>query len=136
MITGLDHVQVAATPGCEGAARQFYSGLLGLAEVGKPESMLASGGAWFSLGAAQQLHVGVAEPFTPSKKGHPGLTVAGERELRALAARLEAAGSPVRWDGRMPGAARFYTDDPWGNRLELLARVAAAPGEDGERTER
>src|SRR4051812_37849553 len=32
-IVGLDHVQVAAPPGCEGDARRFYGGLLGLAEV-------------------------------------------------------------------------------------------------------
>ena len=135
MITGLDHVQVAAPPGCEAEARRFYGDVLGLPEVAKPEPMRASGGAWFSLGA-QQLHVGVAEPFTPALKGHPGLAVAGAGELRALAARLEAAGAPVRWDDRLPGVLRFYTDDPWGNRVELLAGSAAAPGEDGERAER
>jgi catechol 2,3-dioxygenase-like lactoylglutathione lyase family enzyme len=135
VITGLDHVQVAAPPGCEAEARRFYGDLLGLREVRKPEPMMASGGAWFSCGA-QQLHVGVAEPFGPSRKGHPGLTVAGEDDLRALAARLEAAGSRVQWDDRLPGVARFYTDDPWGNRVELLAGSAAAPREDGERAER
>ena len=126
MITALDHVQLAAPPGCEAEARRFYGELLGLPEVAKPAPMRASGGAWFSLGA-QQLHVGVAEPFTPAAKAHPGLAVAGEEALRALAARLEAAGAPVRWDDRLPGVARFYTDDPFGNRLELLAGSAAAP---------
>ena len=135
MITGLDHVQVAAPPGCEAAARRFYGGLLGLAEVAKPAPMGASGGAWFSLGA-QQLHVGVAEPFSPSRKGHPGLVVDTDAQLRTLAQRLEAAGTTVRWDDRLPGVRRFYADDPWGNRLELLAGSAAAPGEDGERAER
>jgi catechol 2,3-dioxygenase-like lactoylglutathione lyase family enzyme len=135
VITGLDHVQVAAPPGCEAAARRFYGDLLGLPEVRKPQPMMASGGAWFTCGA-QQLHVGVAEPFSPSRKGHPGLTVADEQALRALAARLEAGGAPVRWDDRLPGVARFYTDDPWGNRVELLAGSAAAPREDGERPER
>jgi hypothetical protein len=37
------------------------------------------------------------------------------------AARLDDAGAPVRWDAGLPGAARFYTEDPWGNRLEALA---------------
>jgi hypothetical protein len=27
----------------------------------------------------------------------------------------------VRWDMELPGVRRFYTSDPWGNRLELLA---------------
>ena len=134
MITGLDHVQVAAPPGCEADARRFYGELLGLPEVPKPEPMRAAGGVWFSLGA-QQLHVGVAGEFTPALKGHPGLAVAGDPQLDALAERLRAGGAPVRWDDRLPGVRRFYTDDPWGNRLELLAG-SAAPAEDGERPER
>ena len=129
----LDHVQVAAPAGCEEAARAFYGVLLGLPEVGKPEPMRASGGAWFALGA-QQLHVGVAGDFAPATKAHPGLSVT-DAELDALAARLEAAGSPVEWDERLPGVRRFYTADPFGNRLELLAG-SAAPGEDAERPER
>ena len=128
----LDHVQVAAPPGCEEAARAFYGGLLGLSEVAKPEPMRASGGAWFALGA-QQLHVGVEQDFTPAAKAHPALAV-GEAELDALAARLNTAGSPVDWDDRYPGVRRFYTADPWGNRVELLA--GAGPAEDAERPER
>jgi hypothetical protein len=26
----------------------------------------------------------------------------------------------VRWDDSIPGVARFYADDPWGNRLEFI----------------
>ena len=40
----------------------------------------------------------------------------------ALAERLEARGIQVRWDDRLPGARRFYASDPWGNRVEFLAR--------------
>jgi catechol 2,3-dioxygenase-like lactoylglutathione lyase family enzyme len=50
-VATLDHVQVAAPPGCEAAARAFYGELLGA-----------------------------------------------------------------------PGIRRFYTSDPWGNRIELLER--------------
>ena len=132
-IEGLDHVQVAAPPGCEPEARRFYGELLGLPELEKPEPLRAAGGAWFGLGA-QQLHVGVADPFTPAAKAHPALAVQDERALRELAARLEAAGAPVRWDDRLPDAVRFYTDDPFGNRVELLA--ALAPGEHAERSQR
>ena len=129
----LDHVQVTAPPGCEEAARSFYGGLLGLPEIDKPEPMRASGGAWFAVGA-QQLHVGVEQDFSPATKAHPALAL-GEAELDALAARLESAGSPVDWDDRYPGVRRFYTADPFGNRVELLAG-AAAPGEDAERPQR
>jgi hypothetical protein len=32
----------------------------------------------------------------------------------------------VRWDARLPGVERFFTDDPWGNRVELLAGFAGS----------
>jgi len=41
--------------------------------------------------------------------------------LDALAARLAGAGAPVRWDEELAGVRRFFTEDPWGNRLELLS---------------
>ena len=91
MITGLDHVQIAAPCGCEDAARAFYGDLLGLREVPKPAALAERGGAWFALGARGQLHIGVEEPFAPARKAHPALAVA---DLDALAARLlEAIGA-------------------------------------------
>ena len=118
-IVGLDHVQVAAPPGCEREARRFYGSVLGLEEVAKPEPLAARGGVWFAVGSGQQLHVGVAEDFTPALKAHPGLAVVSG-SLETLAERLVEAGCDVRWDAALPGAARFYVDDPWGNRLELV----------------
>jgi catechol 2,3-dioxygenase-like lactoylglutathione lyase family enzyme len=116
VITGLDHVQVAAPPGCEAEARAFYGGLLGLTELPKPPALAARGGVWFACGA-QQLHVGVAADFAPATKAHPAFLTA---EVETLAARLLAAGAEVRWDTDLPGVARFYVADPWGNRLELV----------------
>jgi predicted enzyme related to lactoylglutathione lyase len=118
-ILGLDHVQVAAPPGCEPEARRFSGGLLGLAEAEKPAPLQARGGVWFTAGA-HQLHVGVEEAFAPARKAHPALRVASGG-LEALADRLAAAGVPVVWAEDMPGGRRFHTEDPWGNRLELLA---------------
>jgi hypothetical protein len=40
-----------------------------------------------------------------------------------LAGRLQAAGATVARDTGIPGIRRFYTEDPWGNRIELLAGV-------------
>jgi catechol 2,3-dioxygenase-like lactoylglutathione lyase family enzyme len=123
VITGLDHVQVAAPPGCEAEARGFYGRLLGLPELEKPPALAARGGAWFACGA-QQLHVGVDAGFTPAGKAHPALAVPSAAALNILAERLTLAGAPVHWDAELPGVARFYTEDPWGNRIEL---IAAAP---------
>jgi catechol 2,3-dioxygenase-like lactoylglutathione lyase family enzyme len=116
----LDHVQLAAPPDCEAEARRFFGGLLGLRELEKPEPLRPRGGAWFALGDGRQLHVGVEEPFTPARKAHPAFRVPAAA-LDELAGRLAAAGESVVWDDSLPGVRRFYTADPWGNRLELLA---------------
>jgi len=117
-ITGIDHVQVAAPAGCEDEARAFYGGLLGLAEIAKPAGLAARGGCWFRAGA-QELHVGVEEPFAPARKAHPGLVA---DDLGALAERLREAGHEVAFDDAIPGALRFHVADPFGNRLEIRQR--------------
>jgi catechol 2,3-dioxygenase-like lactoylglutathione lyase family enzyme len=118
-ILGVDHVQVAAPRGCEGEARRFYGELLGLPELRKPEPLRPRGGVWFAVGS-QQLHIGVEETFQPARKAHPALRVDASA-LDRLATRLTAAGAKVTWDDELPGVRRFYTEDPWGNRVELLA---------------
>jgi catechol 2,3-dioxygenase-like lactoylglutathione lyase family enzyme len=124
-LLGIDHVQLAGPPGCEAEARRFYGELLGLAEIPKPEPLEASGGVWFSIGD-QQLHIGIEDPFAPALKAHPALRV-NSVDLSALAERLEAARAPVNWDDRYPGVRRFFTADPFGNRLELLAWSQPSP---------
>jgi catechol 2,3-dioxygenase-like lactoylglutathione lyase family enzyme len=115
----LDHVQIAAPPGCEARARHFYGELLGLTELEKPPPLQLRGGVWFALGGAQ-LHVGVEADFRPARKAHPALRLDGAG-LDELARRLSDAGAPVRWDAELPHVRRFFTDDPWGNRIELLS---------------
>lgn len=66
----LDHVQIGAPKGCEGAAREFFGRLLGLEEIEKPESLRCRGGCWFKLGS-HQLHIGVEENFQPARKAPP-----------------------------------------------------------------
>jgi len=114
-VTGIDHVQVAAPRGCEAEARAFYGGLLALEELPKPDALRANGGCWFRAGA-QELHVGVEEPFAPARKAHPGFVV---EDLDALAARLRGAGVAVAADDSIPGVRRFHAADPFGNRLEF-----------------
>lgn len=117
---GLDHVLVAIPRGEEDRARAFWGELLGLTEVPKPPEMAKRGGCWFQCGA-QQIHVGVEAPFAPAKQAHPGIRLADEASYDALVARLEARGLVVRHDQEMePAVRRFFVDDPWGNRVELL----------------
>jgi catechol 2,3-dioxygenase-like lactoylglutathione lyase family enzyme len=115
LVTGLHHVQVSCPAGSEDALRAFYGGVLGMAEVAKPPALAVRGGVWFRAGGCE-LHCGVEEGFTPARKAHPGIAVS---DVDAVAARVRAAGGPVRWDDQIPGLRRFHTDDPVGNRVEL-----------------
>jgi catechol 2,3-dioxygenase-like lactoylglutathione lyase family enzyme len=111
-------VQVAAPASGEDAARRFYGELLGLSELAKPEALQGRGGVWFACGS-HQLHVGIAADFVPATKAHPALQVALS-DLDQLAERLSEAGVEVKWDDAIPDVRRFYVDDPWGNRVELI----------------
>jgi hypothetical protein len=42
--------------------------------------------------------------------------------LDVLAERLGADGAEVDWDAALDPVKRFYTHDPWGNRIELIER--------------
>jgi catechol 2,3-dioxygenase-like lactoylglutathione lyase family enzyme len=112
----LDHFQLAMPRGEEPAARAFYGRVLGLAEIPKPELSAARGGLWFQCGP-QQLHLGVDDDFRPAKKAHPAFVV---DDLEALAKELQAEGYPVVLDCvQIEGGRRIFTEDPFGNRVEL-----------------
>lgn len=112
----LDHVQLAMPAGGEDRARSFYADVLGMEELLKPMPLLVSGGVWFRAGSAE-LHLGVEADFRPARKAHPGLRV---DDLDRLASRLHDAGFEVSWDVRHPEVRRFYVNDPFGNRVEIL----------------
>ena len=116
-ILGTAHVQLAITPGGESAARAFYSDVLGLRELEKPESLRDRGGVWFQCGM-QEIHCGIEEPVAPTRR-HPAFLV---DSLDTLKARLESAGIATETDRQLPGFRRFYSLDPFGNRLEFLER--------------
>lgn len=116
MFTRLDHIQLAMPPGEEARAREFWGGLLGMQEEEKPGPLASRGGCWFRAGAVI-LHLGVEKDFAPQRKAHPAFCV---RDLDGLAARLTTAGYPVTWDEALPERRRFYTADPFGNRIELI----------------
>jgi hypothetical protein len=127
VVVGLDHVQVAAPAGCEGEARRFYGDILGLEELPKPPLLAGRGGVWFRAGA-HELHVGVMDDFRPATKAHPAFRVQSVETLEELAARFAARRVEVTWaqPEEIPGTTRFHVVDPWGNRLELVARSRAA----------
>lgn len=119
----LHHVQLAMPRGEEERARRFYVETLGMEEVDKPPVLAARGGVWFRRGELE-LHLGVEEEFVPARKAHPGILT---DDIDGLAERLTTSGVEVRWDDAFPGHRRFYVDDCFGNRLELLQPAPAKP---------
>ena len=117
-LIAIDHVQLAMPAGREAEAEAFYVGVLGFSRVEKPATLAGRGGCWFEAGGIQ-LHLGVEQDFRPARKAHPAFLV---RDLGEVERRLREAGSDVRPDEALAGCERFYTADPFGNRLEFVAR--------------
>jgi catechol 2,3-dioxygenase-like lactoylglutathione lyase family enzyme len=116
-VVGIHHVQLAMPPGEEANASAFYDSLLGIPRVAKPPHLDARGGCWFESQKVR-IHLGIEFDFRPAKKGHPALLV---DDLPSTRNRLEAAGVSIIDDEPLPGFSRFYVEDPFGNRIELLA---------------
>jgi catechol 2,3-dioxygenase-like lactoylglutathione lyase family enzyme len=120
-VVGIEHVQLAMPLGEEEAARAFYEGILGIPVVPKPPNLAKRGGAWFEKGALK-IHLGVEQDFRPARKAHPALLVA---DLAALIANLQAHHISIVEDQPLEGYHRVYVADPFGNRIELMERLAS-----------
>jgi catechol 2,3-dioxygenase-like lactoylglutathione lyase family enzyme len=119
-VARIDHIQIAAPRECEPAAREFYGSVLGMKEIEKPPVLRGRGGCWFECGS-QHVHIGVERDFQPARKAHPAFVVSDLDELRGT---LRARGVKIVDDDNLPGARRFYAEDPWGNRLEFVEALA------------
>lgn len=114
-VIGLDHIQLAIPVGGEDKARRFFLDLLGMKEVPKPSS-LSPNGCWFTAGSVN-LHIGIEADFKPALKAHPAFVVDNFDALRRA---LTSAGHPMKTDKPLPGVERFFTEDPFGNRIEII----------------
>lgn len=112
----LDHVQLAMPKGEEAAARGFYCDVLGMTELTKPPILAKRGGCWFASGDVQ-IHLGVEADFRPAKKAHPALCCS---DYASFTMRLQHAGIELIPDDALPGTARCYIHDCFGNRIELI----------------
>ncbi len=116
-INRIDHVQLAIPKESESIARKFYTGVLGLTEIEKPESLKASGGVWYKAGDVE-LHLGVEDNFVPGKKkAHPAFVVEG---LNRIKVQLIQNDIEIKEEIQIPGRKRFSFYDPFGNRIEFM----------------
>src|ERR1051325_11150817 len=111
----LEHVQLAIPTGKEKEAKEFYSNLLGLEEIQKPEELLSSGGIWFKI-ADVELHLGTGD-YTVNSKQHPAYQV---KELDIVKNYLITNGVKIKEEIQISGRKRFSLFDPFGNRIELF----------------
>jgi catechol 2,3-dioxygenase-like lactoylglutathione lyase family enzyme len=118
----IDHVQLTIPKGAEDKARKFYTGVLGLEEIEKPDELKPSGGVWFKLGDVE-LHLGAESVFVPAdginpfSKRHPAFTVEKIDEAKKY---LIERSVMLKEEIQIPGRKRFSFYDPFGNRIELL----------------
>jgi catechol 2,3-dioxygenase-like lactoylglutathione lyase family enzyme len=115
-VVRLDHVQLAMPAGREAEAVAFYEGILGIAQVPKPDHLATRGGCWFEDGDLK-VHLGVDPDFRPATKAHPAFIV---DDVRSIASAAAAARFAVKDDEPLDGYDRVYVTDPFGNRIELM----------------
>lgn len=113
----LDHIQICIPKGCETEARDFYTGILGLTEIPKPEQLIKNGGLWYEI-ANIQLHIGTEDDINKSKR-HPAFEVENVEMTRKY---LVEHGVTVKDEIQIPGQRRFSFLDPFNNRTELLEK--------------
>lgn len=113
----LDHIQICIPRGKEDEARMFYSNILGLNEIQKPDELLPNGGLWFEIDGIQ-LHIGV-EDETGTSKRHPAFEIENLSDVKKY---FSAIGVTINEEIRIPGMERFSFYDPFGNRIELLQK--------------
>ncbi len=60
---------------------------------------------------------GVEKEFSPQKKAYPAFCIT---DLEILERKLKEHNYEVIWDNALPERKRFYSTDPFGNRIEFL----------------
>ncbi len=114
--TGIDHVTVIITDPERAVA--FYRDVLGLPEVSSPSTFEGAGlkVRWFKAGQ-QYVHLFIApQPDVPGRR-HFALRVESAAEART---ELMKRGVAIRETTPIPGAERFFVNDPDGNRIEII----------------
>ncbi len=112
-ITQLDHVSVVVTD--VERSRKFYRDILGLKEIAKPRTFDFVV-VWFDLGN-QHLHLLLKDKPDALGPRHFALRVA---DVNAARIHCRDHGIATMETTPIPGADRFFINDPDGNRIEII----------------
>lgn len=114
----LDHIHICVPPDRLEEAKDFYTKVIGLELIDRPDHLFSSAGYWLNIGDAQ-LHIGV-EPAQPRSIRHTAMEVL---DVDAAREHLQDNGVEIVEEPVIPGRRRFAFIDPFGNRMELLQLI-------------
>lgn len=122
-LKGVHHILITYPPEAGNATLNFYSQVLGLEKIPRPEASRNVAGAWYALGQIQ-IHLGEEQnPNNQASRRHICFQVddlsAFEEHLKAYGVEILPDHSPV------PQYRRFFLRDPAGNRLEIIEFVGS-----------
>jgi len=112
-IAQIDHCSVLITD--VERSRGFYRDVLGLKEIAKPRTFEFTV-VWFDLGN-QHLHLLLKERPDSISPRHFALRVADAAGARV---HFREKGIAIQETTLIPGADRFFVQDPDGNRIEII----------------
>ncbi|MEH1967647.1 MULTISPECIES: VOC family protein [unclassified Nostoc] len=120
-LKAVHHIQVTYPLEVEDAMLSFYSKVLGLTEIPRPEVMKNDSGAWYEVGDIE-LHVSTEKNANnQASRRHFCFQV---DNLNAFEKHLKGYGVEIIPDQRpLPGCVRFFLRDPGGNRIEIAEFV-------------
>jgi catechol 2,3-dioxygenase-like lactoylglutathione lyase family enzyme len=112
-LTGIHHSSIVVTDMAR--ARQFYGELLGLREVERPANF-STPVVWFEVGD-EHIHLIPSDQRDTRSPRHFALHVDNARAARE---HLRSHGVAIQETVPIPGADRFFIEDPDGNTVELI----------------
>lgn len=115
----LQHASVPMRTGGNDKARHFYGETLGLTEITPPSVLGTERFVWFTVGeSGDEVHCYTDDRGPNSPGQHLCIQVADPDAVRG---RLEANGYDTQETDEIPNRPRFFTSDPFGNRVEIAA---------------
>jgi catechol 2,3-dioxygenase-like lactoylglutathione lyase family enzyme len=113
-----DHSHICVPPERLEDAKQFYTDIIGLQQIERPNHLFSTAGYWFNMGDIQ-LHIGVEAALERSIR-HTAMEV---RDIAHAREHLEKNEVEIAEEPIIPGRSRFAFIDPFGNRMELLQKI-------------
>ncbi|MBD2527135.1 VOC family protein [Nostoc sp. FACHB-133] len=120
-LKAVHHIQATYPQEVEDAMLSFYSRILGLTEIPRPDAVKNDSGAWYQVGNIE-LHV--------SREKNANNQVSRRHfcfqvdDLNTFEKHLKEYGVEIIPDQRpLPGCVRFFLRDPGGNRIEIAEFV-------------